>query len=191
MTPPKQRNDLFTWGLVKSSLFQHRQVTLQDTVDSRLDIKTSYTYKKKMQPGYEEYKVPEFKEKVFIPIQLKLAIETVLLCADDVIQSTETTPVREVDKLYRKQLKKDEFILVLAENSLRAVIGIVDNKPTAQPILDKTESSTGPVFLTQDLKIREIKNIASLNLPINTHCYDIQTGEYLESSINTCVNKAL
>lgn len=197
MIPSKQRNDLFTWGLVKPSLLQHRQVTLQDTVGSYLDIKTSYTYKKKVEPGYEEYGVPGFKEKVFIPIQLKSAIETVFFCGDDIIQSTETTPVREVDKLYRKQLEKGEFILVLAGTTLRAVIGVVDNNLTMQPIIDGKNSSAGPIFLTKDLKICEIKNIAPLEAkegdvvipPNNTHCYDITTGEDLASTINICVNR--
>ncbi|MES2199366.1 MAG: hypothetical protein V4489_04280 [Chlamydiota bacterium] len=173
--------NIFTSSLDKTAFWQFSQITIEDIVESNLDKKTTYVYKQKEDIGYVEYTQRNLSEKVFIPIELKNAIETVALCADDIIQSTKTTPAREIDNLYRAQWNKKEFIFVQADTSPKAILAVVNKAWEMQPITQNTETSfSTQSFEAKSLLVGTIETIDSNFLGV-ARCYSITEGKKLDS----------
>ncbi len=155
--PINSQNDLFVWSLNKGSLCKPRQVTIQDHAQFNNRIQAVYRYKKKARLGYEEYKIPNFQEKIFISVKLKTAIETVIFCRNDIRQSSETTPVREVENLYQLHLKEHEYLIIHAGRHPKAITGKINNKWMIDPIHTVQKNGGEVTFLTDNLRATIIK----------------------------------
>ena len=170
--PIESQNDLFVWSLNKGSLCKPCQVTIQDHAQFNNRIQATYRCKKKARLGYEEYKTPNFQEKIFIPVKLKMAIETVVFCSKDIRQSSETTPVREVENLYQLHLKEYEYIIIHEGRHPKAITGKINNRWMVDPIHTVQSAGNGVTFLTNNLRAKIIK----APLTGNARSYDITSG---------------
>lgn len=109
------------------------QLTLKDATPADTGAEISYPCRRESYLGYVEHDIPD-EEPIYIPINLKIAIDVVNLCSKDIIDGKKTTPVQQIDRLARSRFGNNEFMLICAANTPKALIGKVADTLIAEPI---------------------------------------------------------
>lgn len=147
----------------QNNIFFGPKFTIEDTYGSLSRKTKDYSYKNNKCSGYIEHSVPGLEEKVFIPIQLKIAITVVSLASPMLVISKETTAVRQIDALFRACLGCNEFLLIHEDGKPNALIGKMDMRWITQTV---TPEDSGNIISSKGLLVQE----KSLPPPPNMTC---------------------
>lgn len=143
-SPMVGQSGLLTYHKQQPGCFSFNpKLAISDAQDSPQSETKFYPFKAKACSGYISHSVPGVKGAVFIPIQLKIAI-TAVSSSMMLESSQETSAVQQVDALYRKRIKNNEFLLIHEDGRPTSLIG-----------------KMGEGWITQSMREEESGNIVS------------------------------